>query len=131
MDVWLPGTVAVIGVVELVIAGVVQFGAVLGVELALGLDEARVVVGPLLDRRLGLRVVELTGGGASVGIEVVAIGVHVLPRRDVGLFSELSLVERLVRAIGAMRHAHRVLVEGSYGHHRLVFSVVGEVVLDK
>jgi hypothetical protein len=41
----------------------------------------------------------------------------------------VSFEKGAMSTIGAMRHAHWMFVKGSNGHHLLILSVIGELIL--
>ena len=130
MPLFLALAAAVVGFVELVLVAVHQLGAVLCEELGLRLDQLRVVHRPLLDRLLFLVAVLVPVVGAPVGVEVVAVGVHVVPSRKFGCINVLSLEESSVGAVGLVGKPSWVLVERRDRYHLVELSMVRVRVLN-
>lgn len=85
----------------------------------------------MLDWLLILEVVLSPIGCAPARIEVISVGMKIIPGSEVCPFCELAFVERSTGTVGAMRHSEGMLIEGCNRYHFLVVPRMREAVLNK
>lgn len=119
---------ASISVVDLMLMIVFHFWFVLSWEFAFGDNEARVVVGPLLNWLLLLAVVGWSIGCRLGMVEIIAIGVHIVPCRQICSWPLLSFVMCFVGRVGTKLQSHWMLIPSCYWHHFLKISMVRKFI---
>lgn len=98
-------------------------------ELSIRSYELGLIHWPLLNGLLLFAAMVIAIGRTPVWVEVVSIGMKIVPGGKRSSLSKLSFVEGSMGAIGPMGHSQWMLIELGHRHHLFELSMVREMVL--